>query len=281
VPCDGAVDQDGEGGMIIVPKNWATFQHYKDRSPAWVKLHRSILDDYEFSCLPVASRALAPLLWLLASEYEDGKIDASEEKLAFRFRMSVDELSAAIKPLIDSGFFVLASGALADCKHDAILEIEKEKQEKIEKEKNIGRSQATRPTADSDFQEFWKVYPKRSGTNPKAPAFQRFQAAVRGGAAPAEIIAGARRYAEHMRAEKKIGTEFVKQSMTWLGQRLWEDYAATAPPDADFSKPPWEREGITESQWRERELAKISPIRRDSAGGENRPDKPVKLQLAG
>jgi hypothetical protein len=62
---------------------------------------------------------------------------------------------------------------------------------------------------------------------------------------------------------------------------LWEDYAATAPPDADFSKPPWEREGITESQWRERELAKISPIRRDSAGGENRPDKPVKLQLAG
>jgi uncharacterized protein YdaU (DUF1376 family) len=153
--------------------------------------------------------------------------------------------------------------------------------ESEKKEKNIGRSQATRPTADSSFQEFWKVYPKRSGTNPKAPAFQRFQAAVRGGAAPAEIIAGARRYADHMRAEKKIGTEFVKQSMTWLSQRLWEDYAATAPPDADFSKPPWEREGITESQWRERELAKISPIRRDSAGGENRPDKPVKLQLAG
>jgi uncharacterized protein YdaU (DUF1376 family) len=171
------------------------------------------------------------------------------------------------------------NNALADAK--AFLLQSQSHTQSEKKEKNIGRSQATRPTADSDFQEFWKVYPKRSGTNPKAPAFQRFQAAVRGGAAPAEIIAGARRYAEHMRAEKKIGTEFVKQSMTWLGQRLWEDYAATAPPDADFSKPPWEREGITESQWRERELAKISPIRRDSAGGENRPDKPVKLQLAG
>jgi hypothetical protein len=267
--------------MIIIPKNWATFQHYKDRSPAWIKLHRSILDDYEFSCLPVASRALAPLLWLLASEYEDGKIEASEEKLAFRFRLPVAELREAIKPLIDSGFFILASGALAECRPVASLEKERERQEQIEKEKNIGRSQATRPTANSSFQEFWKVYPKRSGTNPKAPAFQRFQAAVRGGAPPAEIIAGARRYADHMRAEKKIGTEFVKQSMTWISQRLWEDYAATAPPEADFSKPPWEREGITESQWRERELAKISPIRRDSAGGKDGPDKPVKLQLTG
>jgi hypothetical protein len=63
--------------MILTPKNWSSFQHYKDRAPAWIKLHRGLLDDFEFSSLPVASRALAPLLWLLASEFEGGAIDAA------------------------------------------------------------------------------------------------------------------------------------------------------------------------------------------------------------
>jgi hypothetical protein len=65
-------------------KNWAEFQHYKDRSPPWIRLHRSFLDDYDFHCLPVASRALAPMLWLLASENKDlssGIIEGSDEKL--------------------------------------------------------------------------------------------------------------------------------------------------------------------------------------------------------
>jgi transposase InsO family protein len=30
-------------------------QHYKERSPRWIKLHRKTLDDYEFQCLPLAS----------------------------------------------------------------------------------------------------------------------------------------------------------------------------------------------------------------------------------
>ena len=49
----------------IRPKNWHSFQHYKDRDPTWIKLHKKLLDDYEFQSLPLASRALAPMLWLL------------------------------------------------------------------------------------------------------------------------------------------------------------------------------------------------------------------------
>src|SRR3546814_8895763 len=45
--------------------------------------------------------ALAPLLWLLASEYEGGEITASTEELAFRLRMSENELRTALTPLID------------------------------------------------------------------------------------------------------------------------------------------------------------------------------------
>jgi hypothetical protein len=52
---------------VFKVKNWKTCQHYKKRNPPWIKLHRSTLDDLDFLKLPVASKALAPYLWLLAS----------------------------------------------------------------------------------------------------------------------------------------------------------------------------------------------------------------------
>ena len=66
------------------PKNWNEFQHYRRRSPPWVKLHKRLLDDFEFQSLPLASKALAPMLWLLASEDGQGWIDARAALPAFR-----------------------------------------------------------------------------------------------------------------------------------------------------------------------------------------------------
>jgi len=95
----------------IRPKNWGSYQHYKDRDPTWIKLHKRLLDDYEFQCLPLASRALAPMLWLIASEDKDGWFDANPKKLAFRLRCSENEMRDALKALIDAGFFELETGA--------------------------------------------------------------------------------------------------------------------------------------------------------------------------
>jgi len=63
------------------PKNWNEFQHYKRRHPPWVKLHKRLLDNFEFQSLPLASKALAPMLWLLASEDRQGWIDAEAAKI--------------------------------------------------------------------------------------------------------------------------------------------------------------------------------------------------------
>ena len=115
--------------MKIVPKDWRQFQHYKDRSPPWIRLHKSLLDNFEFQRLPIASRALAPMLWLLASEYVDGVIDARIDRLSFRMRMSEAEIAAALKPLIDAGFFSVVGGdsdTLAACLRDAVPEAEAE-----------------------------------------------------------------------------------------------------------------------------------------------------------
>lgn len=112
--------------MILTPKNWHTFQHYNKRNPPWIKLHRALLDDYEFSQLPVESRALAPMLWLIASESKDGVINMSPEALAFRLRVDCISLANTLEPLMDKGFFLDASNVLADRQRHATPETETE-----------------------------------------------------------------------------------------------------------------------------------------------------------
>lgn len=138
--------------MNIVPKNWRDFQHYKDRNPPWIRLHKSLLDNYDFQCLPVASRALAPMLWLLASDSLDGKIDATPKRLAFRLRMTEREAVEALKPLIDNGFFMPeqdASELLADCLHDAVPEAEAEALQRTETEAEKKQPRASRSATTS------------------------------------------------------------------------------------------------------------------------------------
>jgi hypothetical protein len=130
--------------LILTPKNWKSFQHYKDRAPSWIKLHKALLDDYEFSCLPIASRALAPMIWLLASEYDDGKITASIDKLAFRLHMTCVDLSEALRPLLEKGFFD-ASETLAKPEQNACLE-----KEDIEKNIDQTEKEATASAAPPD-----------------------------------------------------------------------------------------------------------------------------------
>ena len=120
--------------MLLQPKNWAVFQHYKDRCPPWIKLHRDLLNDRVFMCLPIASKALAPLLWLLASEAKDGKFDGSLDELVFRLHITSKEYEDGVKPLIDKGFFLIASGVLAESYQVAIPETEEETERERETE---------------------------------------------------------------------------------------------------------------------------------------------------
>lgn len=205
--------------MRLIPKKWEEFQHYKDRAPAWIKLHRALLDDFAFSCLPVASRALAPMLWLLASEYSDGEISATWEELAFRLRMSVSELEKTVKPLIDAKFFTLeqdASTTLAPCLP----------REEIEKSKR------REDTVDLDFENFKKEYPKRNGSNPWKPAHDLFRQAVKSGHDLKTIISAARTYRHECERNGIVNTDKVAQAQTWLRQSRFLDYLGYVEPAA-------------------------------------------------
>ena len=138
-------------------KNWSDFQHYKDRAPPWVKLHHALLDDFEFHCLPVASRAIAPMLWLLASENLDGSISDDLTKVAFRLRMTIEDVQIALKPLIDKGFVVSDSNVLADCKQHALPETETETETEARKPtvSPVKQSNPKYPKPDDVEQSVW------------------------------------------------------------------------------------------------------------------------------
>jgi hypothetical protein len=199
--------------MSLTPKDWAEFQHYKDRSPPWIKLHKSLLTNYEFFCLPVASRALAPLLWLLASEYEDGVITASHAALAFRLHMKDADFATALKPLIDYGFFTDASVMLAPRKQAAIPETEAYSKET---EKNI---------CNLEFEKFRRGYPKRKGSQGWPSAERHFQSAVKSGHDPTLIVEAARKFATTV--ESAVGTEFIPMAETWLRKKCFLEFIPT------------------------------------------------------
>ncbi|AZO77504.1 hypothetical protein B5U99_29170 [Bosea sp. Tri-54] len=96
----------------------------------------------------------------------------------------------------------------------------------------------TRQPVDSHFEEFWKAYPHRGeAADPKKPAKEKFDRAVKRGADPAAIIAGAKRFAEIEHRAGRAGTEKVAQAATWLNQERWNDYpalpaAGTGPPSS-------------------------------------------------
>jgi len=162
--------------MLLQPKNWAVFQHYKDRCPPWIKLHRDILNDRVFMCLPLASKALAPLLWLLASESKDGTFDGSLDELVFRLHITPKDYEDGIKPLIHKGFFVVASGVLAECYQDAIPETETEREGETETKKRQISNRGSRLPVDFVLPDEWTAFclQERKDLNPHK-VFEEFK----------------------------------------------------------------------------------------------------------
>lgn len=86
--------------MTLRIKNWAKHQHFKDRTPPWIKLYREILDDPDWHDLDGDTAKALVSLWLVASEDEtrEGTLPDSR-KLAFRLRMSETQLNQVLTKL--------------------------------------------------------------------------------------------------------------------------------------------------------------------------------------
>lgn len=116
-------------------RNWSKFQHFKDRRPPWIKIHREILDQRDINLLSDCSFRVLVGLWLLASEDEemDGNLPSIED-IAFRLRMTIPNINKALadlKPFLYQDDVNL----LSDGCHDDDPETEAEKRQRQRRER--------------------------------------------------------------------------------------------------------------------------------------------------
>jgi hypothetical protein len=107
-------------------KNWKSFQHFKDRRPPWIKLHREMLDQRDINTISDRSFRVLVNLWLLASE--DKEMEGNLPELAdisFRLRMPEPDINKALQeltPWIESGDIT----PISERYQDGPLEVETE-----------------------------------------------------------------------------------------------------------------------------------------------------------
>lgn len=81
------------------------------------------------------------------------------------------------------------------------------------------------------FSDCWAAYPKRTGGNSRKEALKAYQARLKSGVLPADLLTGVQRYAAYIRATSKEGTAYVKQTATFFGTgEHWLEPWATPTP---------------------------------------------------
>jgi hypothetical protein len=185
-------------------KNWERYQHYKDRSPAWIKLHYELLTSPDWVMLDDASKLLAVVIMLLASR-SGGEIDGNERYIqkAANLDRKVD-----LNPLIECGFLIMLADASTVQANDT-------REEERREEKRRGDSENQKEKNENDFDEFWKAYPKdRIGSKDKARAAY-LKALTR--ASKEDIHAGLEKY----RTSSEVAGGYAKGAAAWLNDDRW------------------------------------------------------------
>jgi hypothetical protein len=147
-------------------RNFERFQHYKDRSPPWIKLYNELLDDYRFGLLPDASKLHLVAIWLLASRFNN-RIPHDPGWIAKR----ISATERVDLTLLQSAGFIevrAARSVKARRKQSACPEREAETETETEKEKMDSSAGADPSPANPKtgkkiypalFEEFWRAYP--------------------------------------------------------------------------------------------------------------------------
>jgi hypothetical protein len=201
--------------MSLKVKHWSTFQHYRDRRPPWVKLHRGLLDDIDYAMLdPMAAKCL-PLIWLLASETSDGLLP-DIKVLAFRLRITEAQCSkviSALAPWVEQD----ASTMLASCQQDACPETETETEAEREAEREADKSKKR-------YGEFKNVHltDDEHSKLTERMGVERLESGIN--ILDAYIEQKGRRYKSHFAVMKEGG---------WVWERVHKD--KPAPVKADYS----------------------------------------------
>lgn len=93
---------------------------------------------------------------------------------------------------------------------------------------------------DEKFDEFWRERPRRAGDDPRKPAEKKFKALVKTGVDPDLIISGAKLATAAAKEQGRYGTQYVPQTVKWLNDQRFVDYAAAAFTENDEPEINWD-----------------------------------------
>ncbi|WP_264047962.1 YdaU family protein [Methylobacterium flocculans] len=107
------------------------------------------------------------------------------------------------------------------------------------------------PKGTDRFEEFRAAYPPRNVRFQATPARKRWLEALKRGADPEQIIAGAKGYAAEQGRIGKTGTEFVKTAEVWLRNQLWNDYQPEpSAAEGKLASPDSYLSSLSDDDWR-------------------------------
>lgn len=207
-------------------KNFSKYQHYKDRTPPWIKLYNELLADYEYGLLPDASKSHLIAIWLLASR-TDNRIPLDPQWIAKQ--ISATE-PVDLSVLRNAGFIEYeqsCSDPLAECLQDARLEKRTSLVEAEVEQTLPGKpgGAVVAKTIPEDFETFWKAYngPKNSK---KPDALKAWAATAKIRPPLTDLLRAAANYSAWVVEEgRKQKRDYPKQHhSTWLRGEMWNNY---------------------------------------------------------
>ncbi len=218
-------------------KNHKKFQHYKNRTPPWIKLHRTIFTDYEFSCLQDASKLHLILIWLLASEM-DNKIPYDPDWVQKRLGL---QKPVNLKALKEKGFIAVDSVMLAECLQGARAEGEGEGEGyKQETENPLSEKEEFALVWENRFEQAWIAYPEKKG---KDKARRHFKAQVLTFLDLDDLLRAMGNYeaeTARVRANGHADRAWMHGG-TWFNKN-WRDFIAYEPPPEVDQKSPLQKD---------------------------------------
>jgi hypothetical protein len=129
-------------GYIVIP-NWDEFQHYKDRAPAWIKLHLNLLGNDAWLDLSPEDRCVLITIWMLTGRYGNGRVKADYGWIMQQAKVGYGPRSRNLERLNHAGFITFSASALP--KKVASVEVEGSKEPK--KERKSARASSAANTA--------------------------------------------------------------------------------------------------------------------------------------
>jgi len=220
--------------QYIRVKNWDQYQHYRHRTPSWIKLYRSLRSNYEWCRLSDAARGHLVGIWLLASE-KDGKMpcdaDWIGQQISATSKIDLDELvslgfleldgescgetpcASALETNDQNCASTVAQSALAQSRE------EKSREEKIRttcSDLHGGGDGAADDTPDG-FAEFWASYPAVRKRD-KAKCQRWWSRHVTD---PELVIDGLDAWRKSDEWQREDG-KYVPAPYVWLSNQRWE-----------------------------------------------------------